>query len=176
MPAQDACCSRNVRKNSKSPTGGLALAQLREGLIQFSPMVALPSLRTHATSARLLPFSNRLSAGVFQPPRPRGGPHALRARPPVRCWFKPSGKRNEALDRRGYAIAALYARPVPWESSSAPRHRNRRRGRRHRPRAVALPRRLPHCRCPRPLAASSAAAYLQKKAENLKVSLPARTL
>jgi phage terminase large subunit GpA-like protein len=34
---------------------------------------------------------------------------------PVRYWFKPSGKRNEALDRRVYALAALYARPVPWE-------------------------------------------------------------
>jgi phage terminase large subunit GpA-like protein len=30
-------------------------------------------------------------------------------------WFKPSGKRNEALDRRVYALAALHARPVPWE-------------------------------------------------------------
>jgi phage terminase large subunit GpA-like protein len=34
---------------------------------------------------------------------------------PVRYWFKPSGKRNEALDRRVYALAALPARPVPWE-------------------------------------------------------------
>jgi phage terminase large subunit GpA-like protein len=34
---------------------------------------------------------------------------------PVRYWFKPSGKRNEALDRRVYALAALHARPVPWE-------------------------------------------------------------
>jgi phage terminase large subunit GpA-like protein len=33
----------------------------------------------------------------------------------VRYWFKPSGKRNEALDRRVYALAALHARPVPWE-------------------------------------------------------------
>jgi phage terminase large subunit GpA-like protein len=32
---------------------------------------------------------------------------------PVRYWFKPSGKRNEALDRRVYALAALHARPVP---------------------------------------------------------------
>jgi phage terminase large subunit GpA-like protein len=30
-------------------------------------------------------------------------------------WYKPSGKRNEALDRRVYAMAALYSRPVPWE-------------------------------------------------------------
>jgi phage terminase large subunit GpA-like protein len=35
--------------------------------------------------------------------------------PPVRYWFKPSGKRNEALDRRVYALAALHACPVPWE-------------------------------------------------------------
>ena len=34
---------------------------------------------------------------------------------PVRYWFKPSGKRNEALDRRVYALAVLHARPVPWE-------------------------------------------------------------
>jgi len=34
---------------------------------------------------------------------------------PVRYWFKPSGKRNEALERRVYALAALHARPVPWE-------------------------------------------------------------
>jgi phage terminase large subunit GpA-like protein len=34
---------------------------------------------------------------------------------PVRYWFKPSGVRNEALDRRVYAITALHARPVPWE-------------------------------------------------------------
>jgi phage terminase large subunit GpA-like protein len=34
---------------------------------------------------------------------------------PVRYWFKPSGKRNEALDRRVYALPALHARPVPWE-------------------------------------------------------------
>jgi hypothetical protein len=34
---------------------------------------------------------------------------------PVRYWFKPSGKRNEALDRRVYALAALHSRPVPWE-------------------------------------------------------------
>ena len=34
---------------------------------------------------------------------------------PVRYWFKPSGVRNEALDRRVYALAALHARPVPWE-------------------------------------------------------------
>jgi Phage terminase large subunit (GpA) len=34
---------------------------------------------------------------------------------PVRYWFKPSGKRNKTLDRRVYALAALHARPVPWE-------------------------------------------------------------
>jgi hypothetical protein len=33
----------------------------------------------------------------------------------VRYWFKPSDKRNEALDRRVYALAALHSRPVPWE-------------------------------------------------------------
>jgi phage terminase large subunit GpA-like protein len=31
---------------------------------------------------------------------------------PLRYWFKPSGSRNEALDRRVYALAALHARPV----------------------------------------------------------------
>jgi phage terminase large subunit GpA-like protein len=34
---------------------------------------------------------------------------------PVRYWFKPSGKRNEALDRRVHALAALHARAVPRE-------------------------------------------------------------
>jgi phage terminase large subunit GpA-like protein len=32
---------------------------------------------------------------------------------PLRYWFKPSAVRNEALDRRVYAMAALHARPVP---------------------------------------------------------------
>jgi phage terminase large subunit GpA-like protein len=32
---------------------------------------------------------------------------------PVRYWFNPSGVRNEALDRRVYALAALHARSVP---------------------------------------------------------------
>jgi phage terminase large subunit GpA-like protein len=40
---------------------------------------------------------------------------------PVRYWFKPSGKRNEALDRRVYALAALYARPVPLGGTLARR-------------------------------------------------------
>lgn len=41
---------------------------------------------------------------------------------PVRYWFLPSGKRNEALDRRVYAFAALHSRSVPWEvlKKSAP--------------------------------------------------------
>jgi phage terminase large subunit GpA-like protein len=30
---------------------------------------------------------------------------------PVRYWFKRSGKRNEVLDRRVYALAALHPRP-----------------------------------------------------------------
>jgi phage terminase large subunit GpA-like protein len=34
---------------------------------------------------------------------------------PLRYWFKPSCKRSEALDRRVYALAALHARPVPWD-------------------------------------------------------------
>jgi len=34
---------------------------------------------------------------------------------PVRYCFKPSEKRNEALARRVYALAALHARPTPWE-------------------------------------------------------------
>jgi phage terminase large subunit GpA-like protein len=44
---------------------------------------------------------------------------------PVRYWFKPSGKRNEALDRRVYALAALHARPVPWECACSPRRPKR---------------------------------------------------
>jgi phage terminase large subunit GpA-like protein len=39
---------------------------------------------------------------------------------PLRYWFKPSGKRNEALDRRVYALVALHARPVPWEGGPPP--------------------------------------------------------
>lgn len=41
---------------------------------------------------------------------------------PVRYWFLPAGQRNEALDRRVYALAAIHARPVPWEilARSAP--------------------------------------------------------
>jgi len=40
----------------------------------------------------------------------------------IRYWFKPAGVRNEALDRRAYALAALRSRPVPWEilARSAP--------------------------------------------------------
>ena len=34
---------------------------------------------------------------------------------PVREWHKPPGVRNEPLDRRAYALAALYCRAVPWE-------------------------------------------------------------
>lgn len=33
---------------------------------------------------------------------------------PIREWFLPSGKRNEALDIRVYALAGLSARPVNW--------------------------------------------------------------
>jgi phage terminase large subunit GpA-like protein len=43
---------------------------------------------------------------------------------PFRYWYKPEGVRNEALDRRVYALAALRSRSVPWEilvrSSPAP--------------------------------------------------------
>lgn len=37
-------------------------------------------------------------------------------------FYLPAGRRNEALDRRAYALAALDARPVPWEilARSAP--------------------------------------------------------
>jgi len=34
---------------------------------------------------------------------------------PIREWHKPAGMRNEALDRRAYALAALYSRAIPWE-------------------------------------------------------------
>lgn len=34
---------------------------------------------------------------------------------PVREWHKQPGTRNEALDRRAYALAVLHSRPVPWE-------------------------------------------------------------
>lgn len=41
---------------------------------------------------------------------------------PIREWHKPKGARNEALDRRAYALAVLYSRQVPWEilARSAP--------------------------------------------------------
>jgi phage terminase large subunit GpA-like protein len=33
-----------------------------------------------------------------------------------RCeWFKDQGVRNEAFDRRVYAMCALYSRTIPWE-------------------------------------------------------------
>ena len=35
---------------------------------------------------------------------------------PIREWFNPPGRRNEALDIRVYALAALLSRPVPWDS------------------------------------------------------------
>ena len=38
---------------------------------------------------------------------------------PVREWHKPPGVRNEALDRRVYALAVLYSRGVPWERLAA---------------------------------------------------------
>ena len=34
---------------------------------------------------------------------------------PLRYWFKPARVRNEALDRRVYALAALHSRAVPWD-------------------------------------------------------------
>ncbi len=41
---------------------------------------------------------------------------------PARYWFLPAGRRNEALDRRVYAFAALFSRRIPWEvlAKSAP--------------------------------------------------------
>jgi phage terminase large subunit GpA-like protein len=41
---------------------------------------------------------------------------------PYRYWYKPASVANEALDRRVYALAALYSKPVPWEilAKSAP--------------------------------------------------------
>jgi phage terminase large subunit GpA-like protein len=35
---------------------------------------------------------------------------------PIREWFLPSGRRNEALDIRVLALAALLARPINWDS------------------------------------------------------------
>ena len=32
---------------------------------------------------------------------------------PIREWHKPPGARNEALDRRAYALAVLYSRAIP---------------------------------------------------------------
>jgi hypothetical protein len=63
---------------------------------------------------------------------------------PVRYWFKPSGKRNEALDRRVYALAALHSRPVLWGVL--------RRGAPTEPPPPTVTRRyahLPRHRCPR---------------------------
>jgi phage terminase large subunit GpA-like protein len=58
---------------------------------------------------------DRLSTGVLQPTHERGVRTRFVRGHPVRYWFKPSGKRNEALDHRVYALAALHSRPVPWE-------------------------------------------------------------
>ena len=38
---------------------------------------------------------------------------------PIREWFLPAGKRNEALDIRVYSLAALLARPVNWAQLAA---------------------------------------------------------
>lgn len=38
---------------------------------------------------------------------------------PVREWHLPPGRRNEPLDIRVYALAALLARPVPWSQLAA---------------------------------------------------------
>lgn len=38
---------------------------------------------------------------------------------PVREWFCPKGKRNEALDIRVYSLAALHSRPVNWAALAA---------------------------------------------------------
>lgn len=38
---------------------------------------------------------------------------------PIREWFLPAGKRNEALDIRVYALAGLLARPVNWAQLAA---------------------------------------------------------
>lgn len=38
---------------------------------------------------------------------------------PVREWFCPKGRRNEALDIRVYALAALLSRPINWASLAA---------------------------------------------------------
>ena len=70
---------------------------------------------------------------------------------PVRYWFKPSGKRNEALDRRVYALAALHARPVSWEVLLRDAPPNPRRDRRRHPREAPPTRRsLPHLFAARP--------------------------
>ncbi|MGH7873000.1 MAG: phage terminase large subunit family protein, partial [Candidatus Binatia bacterium] len=44
---------------------------------------------------------------------------------PVREWHKPPGVRNEALDRRAYALAVLFSKNIPWEilARSAPTER-----------------------------------------------------
>jgi phage terminase large subunit GpA-like protein len=38
---------------------------------------------------------------------------------PMREWHKPPGVRNEALDRRVYALAVLYSRGIPWDRLAA---------------------------------------------------------
>ena len=85
---------------------------------------------------------------------------------PVRYGFKPSGERNEALDRRVYTLAELYARPVPWEVLLRAAPPNRHHSRRHR-REAARPRRLRR-RCPRP-----ASRFVRRRAASI---IPAYTL
>jgi phage terminase large subunit GpA-like protein len=63
----------------------------------------------------LLPFPDRLPQEFFNQLTSEKVRTCFVRGHPVRYWSKPSGRRNEALDRRVYARAALHARPVPWE-------------------------------------------------------------
>lgn len=60
---------------------------------------------------------------------------------PIREWHKPAGVRNEALDRRAYALAALYSRAIPWEilARTAPSEPPAEQIDSDKPAAVALP-------------------------------------
>jgi hypothetical protein len=97
--------------------------------------------------AGLLPFLDRLSAGIFQPAK-RSGRASCAAIP---CAT--GSNRRAKGTRPSTAVCTRSPRCTRarfrGRSSSAPRRPNHRRGRHHRPRAAVLPRPLRHHQCPR---------------------------
>jgi Phage terminase large subunit (GpA) len=78
---------------------------------------------------------------------------------PVRYWFKPSGMRNEALDRRVYEWQRCMHDRFHGKYSSAPLRASRRRNRRCRHQTAVRQHRRRRHPCRRQRAASSAVAF-----------------